>query len=708
MVASSWSLRIVPLIAMLSACGGGSGESISQTPRLLPPETIGAQVMAAVQHDESAPLALMPAPPPVARPDLEPMRVPFHNVPLKTADLNVQTSAPQGLMPTPTVAFEAQGQGFTGPSGSFTIIGVPPDTNGDVGPNHYVQTVNSDVTVFDKTGKALYGPAAINTLFSGFGGMCEQHNDGDPVVLYDPMADRWVISQFAVTVPTTPGGTVPAGSTWFHCVAVSKTADPTGAYYRYAFQYDHMNDYPKMGVWPDAYYQTFNFFDMTTANSPFVGAKICAYDRASMLQGKTANQQCFLTNSNYGAVLPSDLDGRNLPPAGAPNTLVGLVDNNNFAYWQFHVDWTNSANTKLTGPVNIAVPAYTPACPNNQENTCIPQKGTTQQLDALSDRAMFRLAYRHFTDHESMVFTHSVVANNGTGIRWYELRMQNGVPVIYQQGTYAPDSNYRWLGSAAMDGAGNILVGYSLSGAQMKPAIHLAGRLAGDPLNQLARGETSLIDGAGAQLPLYGGLQPLSRWGDYSMMSVDPSDDCTFWFTNEYIQSDGSANWHTRVGTIQLPGCLSPITPPGTPSAQLSFPVDGAILAGTITLSGEASSPHAITALEFLVDGTTISTSNVSPATATWDSTKVADGSHQIGVRATDSSGWIGSSLVNVTVSNSTADAGTGGGGNCPPGTVNVGGTCIPTGCSSRGSGYSWIAALGLAAAVVLIRRRRR
>ena len=707
-----WRSAVVPLLALAGACGGlASSQETEQTPRLVPPpQTIGAQSAWAARYDESAPLSLLRTPPAVERPELVPMRIPHRTSAPMRPDNNVQASAPSLLMPSVGLAFEAQGEGFSGPGGNFTIAGDPPDTNGDVGPNHYVQTVNLDITVFDKTGNPLFGPVALNTLFSGLGGMCESHNDGDPVVLYDPIADRWVISQFAVTVPTTPGGTVPAGSQWFQCVAVSKTPDPTGSYYRYAFQYDHMNDYPKMGVWPDAYYETFNFFDMTQANSPFVGAKICAYDRASMLAGKPATQQCFQTTADYGAVLPADLDGKRAPPAGAPNTMIALFDNNNLAYWQFHVDWQNAANTKLTGPINIPVPAYTAACSSSQTGTCIPQQGTSQQLDSLSDRAMFRLAYRNFGDHESMVVTHSIVANQSVGVRWYELRLSNGTPVIYQQGTYAPDENYRWMGSGAMDAVGNILIGFSASGTGMKPAIHLAGRLVGDPLNQLARGETSLIDGTGAQLPMLGGLQPLSRWGDYSMMSIDPSDECTFWFTSEYIKTDGSSNWHTRIGTLKLPGCSAPIQPPQSASVQLTFPEAATIVSGTVTMSGEAQSPNPITKMEFLVDGTVIGTSTASPATAAWDTTKVADGGHQIAVRATDSSGWSATSAIDLTVSNGGAsDGGTGGGGgggNCPPGTTDVGGVCVPTGCSSSGSGGAWIAALGIAA-LVLARRRR-
>src|SRR6266404_8551392 len=300
-------------------------------------------------------------------------------------DAALQTQAPTALAPATTFNFDGVGNGFSGPQGTFTVNSAPPDTNGDVGPNHYVQIVNSDFAVFNKSGTALFGPVPINTLWSGFGGGCQNNSDGDPVVLYDPMADRWVISQFSVT--TQP---------FLQCVAVSTTSDPTGQYARYSFQYSNFPDYPKMGVWPDAYYQTFNLFN--AAGTQFLGSQVCAYDRAKMLAGQPATQQCFTTSNSFGGLLPADLDGARLPPAGEPNWIVGLGANlNQLAFWKFHVDFATPGNTTFTGPSTLATAAFSEACSGG---TCIPQSGTTQRLDSLADRLMFRLAYRNLGDHE--------------------------------------------------------------------------------------------------------------------------------------------------------------------------------------------------------------------------------------------------------------------------------------------------------------------
>lgn len=448
----------------------------------------------------------------------------------------------------PAVNFDGIGQGFTGPGGTFGGGVAPPDTTGDVGPNNYVQAVNTAYAVFDKAGSVIFGPAPLNTLWSGFGGGCETNNDGDPQVVYDPIADRWVISQFSVS--TTP---------YLQCVAVSQTADPTGAYYRYAFSYGTTDivEYTKLGVWPDAYYATFNVF---AGGTVFNGAKVCAYDRAKMLTGQAATQQCFNTSSSYGDLLPADLDGSRLPPAGSPEYLVSLgATADTLAYWKFHVDWTTPANSTFTGPASLAVAAFTGAC-GGISGRCIPQAGTAQQLDVLGDRVMQRLAYRNFGDHEALVVNHSVTAGASTGVRWYELRAGGGALSIFQQGTYAPDASYRWMGSAAMDQAGGIALGFSVSSSTLHPQIHYTGRVAGDAAGQMPQGEGTIIDGAGSQTG-----SSLSRWGDYSSLTVDPVDDCTFWYTNEYLSTNGAYNWRTRIGTFKLPACGVPAT--ATPTA---------------------------------------------------------------------------------------------------------------------------------------------
>ncbi len=495
-----------------------------------------------VHHDVSPPLFLIPPPPrqPGLRiHDIEP--IPRRYQPA-AADPVLQQSYPTPLAPVTTLNFDGVGNGFTGPAGTFTVQSAPPDTEGDVGPNHYVQVVNTDFAIFNKAGSPIFGSVPINTLWSGFGGLCQSDSDGDPIVIYDPIADRWVISQFAVTGAN--GTSVP----FLQCVAVSQSADPTGSYNRYSFGYNSFNDYPKMGVWPDAYYTTFNLFN--AAGTAFLGGEVCAYDRTGMLAGQPATQQCFNVGTSFGGLLPADLDGAQLPPAGSPNYVLALgVSNNDLAFWKFHVDWATPANTTLTGPNTLTVATYTAAC---NGGTCVPQVGTSQLLDSLADRLMYRLAYRNFGSHESLVANHSVSAGSGVGVRWYEIRSPGTTPTIFQQGTYAPDSNFRWMGSMAMDQNGNMALGFSLSGSSLHPGIHYTGRLVGDPLGQMTQGEGTIIDGAGSQ------TANLNRWGDYSMMGIDPSDDCTFWYTNEYIPSNGTFNWKTRIGSFKFPNCGLP------------------------------------------------------------------------------------------------------------------------------------------------------
>ena len=485
----------------------------------------------------------------------------FPQIATGAADTAVQSSAPGAAAPAASSSFEGIGQGLPG----FTVQYAPPDTNGAVGPNHFVQTVNVSFAVFSKTGGLLYGAVAINTLFTGFGGLCEADNDGDPSVVYDQLADRWVITQFAVTGAN--GTSVP----YLECLAVSTSGDPTGTYYRYSFPLSRFPDYPKLGVWPDAYYMSTNDFNGNT----FAGATTWAFDRAKMLAGLPATAQTFHLSTAYGGLLPSSLDGKTQPPAGSPNYFVSLGTSASLYLWKFHADFANPANSTLVGPSSIGVAGFTELCGGG---TCIPQAGTTQRLDSLADRLMYRLAYRNFGDHEALVVTHSVAPGaGGGGVRWYEIRNPGGTPSVYQQSTYAPDTQYRWMASAAMDRAGDIGVGYSLSSSTMNPAIAYSGRLASDPLNTL-QAQTILISGTGSQ------VSNLSRWGDYSSMVVDPVDDCTFWYTTEYLTANGTWNWHTRIGTFKFPTCTT-----GSPAPTVTSisPVSGSSAGGTaVTVTG--------------------------------------------------------------------------------------------------------------------------
>jgi hypothetical protein len=502
--------------------------------------TSGVEVTASVQHDTLHSLrGVMPRPDDFSKSAQQhPARpLPWLDGPGTPNDGAVQNTSTGSFAPAVGAGFDGVGQGFSGPQGTFTVNSAPPDTNGAVGATQYVQIVNSAFAVFDKATKSVtYGPVATNTLWSGFGGPCETDNDGDATVVYDKAAGRWVISQFAVTA-----------APYYECVAVSATSDATGAYYRYAFPYGSVfPDYPKMGVWSDAYYETFNMFNGNT----FAGAKLCAYDRNAMLSGAAATQQCFQLSTSYGGVLPADLDGSTAPPAGSPNYLMNFTSNT-LNLWRFHVDWANAANTTLTGPIAIPVASFSAACGGG---TCVPQYGSRQKLDSLADRLMFRLAYRNFGDHESLVVSHSVQVgtsrkNPYTGVRWYEIRNPGTTPVVYQQSTFSPDTTYRWLGSVAMDKVGNMALGYSASSSSIHPAVRYTGRLATDPLNTM-EAETSVIEGLGSQSG-----NNLSRWGDYSAMTVDPTDDCTFWYTTEYLQNTGSFNWNTRIASFKFGTC---------------------------------------------------------------------------------------------------------------------------------------------------------
>lgn len=505
------------------------------------------EVSAAAHSDVSPPLrSIKSAQSPGAEQLRErPLRpIPHNELATNGPDTAVQTAPTTKVAAATGLSFPGVGQGDYGFSDQYA----PPDTNGAVGATQYVQWVNGSFAVFNKgTGALVLGPVAGNSVWAGFGGGCETNNDGDPIVQYDKAAGRWILTQFSVS-------TVP----YLQCVAVSTDEDATGSYNRYAFSYGNTQfpDYPKLGVWPDAYYLSFNIFNN---GRTFAGAKVCALDRNSMLAGATASQQCFQLSTSYGGLLPSDLDGSTPPPAGSPAFYLNF-GTNALNFWRFHVDWTNSANSTLTGPTSIPVATFTPAC---NGGACIPQPGTRQQLDSLADRLMYRLAYRKFSDHESLVVNHSVAVGSNkksmvASVRWYELRNTNGstlgsgTPTVYQQGTLsALDGIFRWMGSIAMDKFGNIALGYSASSSSVFPSVRYTGRVATDALGTMAA-ETVVMAGGGSQLP------NLNRWGDYSAMTVDPVDDCTFWYTNEYLKTNGTFNWSTWINSFQLPGCSNP------------------------------------------------------------------------------------------------------------------------------------------------------
>lgn len=430
----------------------------------------------------------------------------------------------------------------------------PPDTIGDVGPNHYVQMVNVAFAIYDKQGTLLAGPVAIGELWREQTDpalqACSQ-DYGDPIVLYDEQADRWLLSQFAF-----PNGrdTPP----WYECIAISQTPDPMDGYYLYAIETTVWPDYPKLGVWPDAYY-------MVSNSNGFPNVGVYAFDRARMLAGEPATVQEFQIG-NRNLLMPADLDGATPPPAGTPGYFYTAMDDtywpqewgipgeDRVELWAFAVDFDQPANTTFTKQQDIPIAAYNYLNPFS--GNIVPQKGTDERLDALAGWPMWRLQYRNQGSHESLVGNFSVDVN-GTrliGIRWFELRKTGDAPwVLHQEGTHAPDADYRWMGSIAMDGAGNIALGYSVSGFDLFPSIRYAARLASDPPGTLRR-EATLMAGSAPQLTDFPGAR--NRWGDYSSMNVDPVDDCTFWYTTEYLRDSGEG-WRTHIGAFRFPECGS-------------------------------------------------------------------------------------------------------------------------------------------------------
>ena len=438
--------------------------------------------------------------------------------------------------------------------------GWPPDTNGDVGPNHYVQVVNTSIGIFSKNGSPAASAQTFNALFSGSGSVCDGNNRGDPVALYDAQADRWIVADFAwINENSGP---------YYECIAASKTADPTGAWWRYALRADdnahpYLNDYPKLGVWPDGIYMSANMFfcNGNCQTAPFKNPRVWALNRDDLYSGATLRAVVFDAGASYFSLLPSNFRGA-APPAGTPNYFTG----NDLSVvaldvFKFHVDWTHPLSSTFTGPTQVSEIGYT------TPPSTVPQGGTSVQVDSLGDRLMMQNQYRVISGTESLWLAHT--AGNPTGVRWYQVNVTSGTVAAtpVQQATYGPaDSLNRWMPSLAVDKFGNMAVGYSASNSSQFPSIRYAGRLVTDTVSTLGQSEAVLISGNGAQTtPCGGGCA--NRWGDYSAMTVDPVDDCTFWFTTEYYAASGD-DWQTRIGSFRFPIC-GPAAPPVTPRAYL-------------------------------------------------------------------------------------------------------------------------------------------
>src|SRR6266540_2923545 len=550
-----FSLGTVAVIILVQASVVLAGGGLTRSTK--PPAWIVSRAPASVatpqvvvrhsyKNDVSPPIRLLPAAPLFSRAErdaaVNPRPVSLHK---DASDSVRQRSLSTPRIPSPSLNFD--GIPFPGVDCNCA----PPDTNGEVGATQYVQIVNTGYQVFSKTtGASLLGPVGISTIWSGFGGVCEINGSGDPVVIYDQLANRWVITQFAGTSTITD-----------ECVAVSTSSDATGSYNRYGFHLGtNFFDYPKLAVWPDAYYMSMNVFN--AAGTAFLGPQPFAFDRTAMLVGAPATfvSTGITGGSGEDSYLPADLDGATLPPAGAPGTFVEWPGSGAYRVFHFHADFAVPANTTFTLFASPAAAAFTELCPTTQD--CVPQLGSTAGLDGIGDRLMFRLAYRNFGSSESVVGNFSVLSGGVSGIRWFELRNVTSGPVtVFQESTYQPDIDWRWMGSVAQDQQGNLALGFSASSATIFPQIRYAGRLVTDPINTLAQGEAHLFDGTGSQ------SETSNRWGDYSAMSVDPVDDCTFWYTQEYYSTTSSFNWRTRIGNFKFTECTgSAPTPTPTPT----------------------------------------------------------------------------------------------------------------------------------------------
>ncbi|MGA9998369.1 MAG: DUF4214 domain-containing protein, partial [Pyrinomonadaceae bacterium] len=517
--------------------------------------------------------------------------------------LPVRAPAQPIFMPTPTQTFP----GITSVQSACGCL--PPDTDGDVGPNHYIQDVNSRFKIINKTGTQLVAPTTYNSLFSALGPTTpcgNNQNGGDAIVLYDHMANRWVISDFAF--PAFPG------VSFYQCIAVSKTADPVaGGWWLYALQVDPSNptflgDYPKFGVWPDAYYLSVNLF---SNNTTFNGVRVYALPRSAMVNGTGAPNPgaiaFTITPANLGdkySLVPATFRNGISPVTGGTtvtpeyfmainsSATAGTVENQVFT-WRFHADFVTPANSTFgvgaghtpdgTTTVTNFVDAFTSA-----GTAIVPQNGTTRLLDTLGDKLMYPLVYQNLGGVESIYASHTINNNQGgtgpTAIRWYQLNVTGSTipatPTQQQTFNNAADGLWRFMPSLAVDGAGNLAIGYAESSSTTEPAIAYAGRLLADPPNTLAQGEAILQAGGGHQTSASG------RWGDYSATHIDPTDNCSFWHTNEYYSATSGSAWNTRIGTFKFPTCLAPTAATSTIRGQVLTP-DGSPLAGvTVSMSG--------------------------------------------------------------------------------------------------------------------------
>jgi hypothetical protein len=595
-----------------------------------------------VAHDTSVPLTdapVVPNDPNRQLPELEKQLAP--TVSPLTHDPVLQVSSPRVNVPP------ALGT-FTGLKLSDLSAGyVPPDPVGDVGPTQYMQAVNGGLAVFSKDGQNLTGPINDTSFWSGLAG-CEPtltRGLSDPTVNYDQFDDRWVYSELSYDMSTSPW------SPSYMCIAVSASGDATDSWHRYVFPVGTgvLTDYPKLGVWRDGYYLSFNDFNNASPNS-FVGAGAMVVEKSQMEQGLTA-QSVFVdlrgsAGLAAGGILPSDADGVTPPPVGAPDYYASAVDdptnvNDQVGVWAFHVDWVTPANSTFANPQALHVAAY-----NGNTQRSVPQPGGAPQLDGLADnRLMNRLQYRNFTTYETLVTNISV--DNGTGglaPRWWEFRKPTLSPpavgswAVNQDSTFAPNGLNRWVGSVAMDGNGDMALGYSAGDASTAPEIRYTGRLGSDSLSTMQT-EGTFAGGGGSQL---GG----HRWGDYSQMTVDPSDDCTFWYTSEFYPTTSQSSWETRISSFRFPSCGVASGPIYSVSPSVSGTLrEGATLSAT---SGTWSLTPTYAYQWRRCDVNAVSCADIAGETGTTYVLRPADAGLHVRVKVTATSGGVQSTAISA------------------------------------------------------------
>jgi PKD repeat protein len=526
----------------------------------------------------------------------------------------------------------------------------PPDTDGSVGPNHFVQMINLLTTIYDKNGNIVTASFPSNAFWSGVGGNCEPFNQGDPIVLYDEVANRWLVSQFAFPDSL---------RSFSQCVAISQTGDPTGAYNRYEFSFDGFgfNDYPKHGIVSDSITMIANLFRARGPFFNYAGTFLGVMDKAAMYAGQPASLVGFNIGTGEFGFVAGDLDG-----AGSSDALFATAMSTASAFdiWKIDVDW-NTENASVNQVASIPVTPYDNDLCGATREACIPQPDGGPALEAVADRLMHRLQIRDFVTYKTMVTAHTVDVGGGrAGIRWYELRDSGSGWSLYQEGTYGPnDGENRWMASAAMNAAGDIGIGYLLAGENTYVSTAVTGQsAAASGTGTLDAAEQICASGSGVQLDT-------GRSGDYSSTSIDPTTG-NFWHTNEVFTTTGQFQWATFVCSFSVGGGGGGNNPP-----VASFTSSCTDLTCTFTDTSTDSGGNVVAWDWDFGDGNSSTAQN---PTHTYS----AGGTYTVTLTATDDGAATGTATDTVTVTDPSA--------NNPP-TASFTLSCTDLSCDFDGSG---------------------